>query len=133
MQKRNHIARAAAYAAGLATLGLVLASGAVRCPVAALLHQPCPGCGTRRALLALLSLDFASVIQLNPVAPIVAVAIAVIVIDGLWLVAREGHARDLGLRTATTWALRVLAVAVVLEVPIWALRFFGLLGGPVPV
>jgi hypothetical protein len=134
-----NLARASGYAATIAALGVLLASGVVRCPFAALTHQPCPGCGTTRAVRALLSLGvfsrgaWASVVRFNPVAPFVVLSIAVIVVEGLWLVVREGHAKNLGLRTATTWAMRALAVAVVLEVPIWALRFFGLFGGPVPV
>jgi hypothetical protein len=128
-----NLARASGYAAALAALGVVLASGVVRCPFAAILHQPCPGCGTTRAVRALLSLDFGAAFRFNPVAPFVVLSIAVIAVEGLWLVVREGHAKNLGLRTATTWAMRALAVAVVLEVPIWALRFFGLFGGPVPV
>jgi hypothetical protein len=125
--------RASGYAAAIAAGFYVLASGVVRCPFAAIFHQPCPGCGTTRAVRALLSLDFATAIHFNPMAPLVVLSVAVIVCEGLWLVVQEGHAKNLGMRTATTWALRVLAVAVVLEVPIWALRFFGLFGGPVPV
>ncbi len=82
---------------------------------------------------ALLQLDFAGAMRFNPVAPIVVAAVAVIVVDGLWLVVREGHAKNLGMRATSTWAMRALAVAILLEVPIWALRFFGLFGGPVPV
>ena len=46
---------------------------------------------------------------------------------------RDGHARDLAVRGVGHWAVRGLVVAVALELPIWALRFFGLFGGPVPV
>ncbi len=132
MQKRN-IARASAYATAIAALGVVLASGFVRCPFAALTHHPCPGCGSTRAVLALLSLDFVGALRFNPAAPLIALATSVVAAEGLWMVVRDGHAKKLGMGGASAWALRVLVAAVVLEVPIWALRFFGLFGGPVPV
>jgi hypothetical protein len=31
------------------------------------------------------------------------------------------------------WIVRALVLALVLEVVVWGLRFFGLFGGPVPV
>lgn len=137
MKKRSlepkNVARAVAYALAIAALAGVLASGAIRCPFAALTHHPCPGCGSTRSIRALLSLDFVSAFRFNPVAPILAIAIGVLVVEGLWSVARNGHAQELGLRGASRWALRALLVAIVLQIPIWALRFFGLFGGPVPV
>lgn len=122
-----------AYAGGIGAIAMVLASGAIRCPFATLTHQPCPGCGSTRAIRALLHLHIADAFRLNPVAPIVAMAVGVLVVEGLVSVAREGHARELGLRGASRWAIYALIAATVLEVPIWALRFFGLFGGPVPV
>ncbi len=129
----KNIARSAAYGAAICALAAVLSSGAMKCPVATLTHRPCPGCGSTRAVLALLHLDVAGAFRFNPVAPIVAVCIGVLVAEGLWSVARDGHARELGLRGASRYALYGLLVAIVLQIPIWALRFFGLFGGPVPV
>ena len=117
----------------MALVGLVLGSGVIRCPVASLTHHPCPGCGSTRAVLALLHLHFAEAFELNPLAPIIVGSIAVIAVEGLYLVVRDGHAKNLAVSGASRWALRALVVATLLEVPIWALRFFGLFGGPVPV
>jgi hypothetical protein len=127
------IGLAAAYAAGIAALGLVLGSGVIRCPFASLTHHPCPGCGSTRSVLALLSLHFGEAFRLNPAAPVIAVSTGVVILDGLFRVLRDGHAKDLGMTGPARWALRALVIATVLEVPIWALRFFGLFGGPVPV
>lgn len=117
----------------MAVVGLVLGSGLIGCPVARLTHHPCPGCGSTRAVLALLHLHFGEAFELNPIAPIIVASIAVIAGEGLYLVVRDGHAKNLAVSGASRWALRVLVVATVLEVPIWALRFFGLFGGPVAV
>ncbi len=81
----------------------------------------------------MLSLDFATAMRFNPMAPVITLAVAVLAVDGILRILRDGQARDLAVRGTGAWALRVLIVAVLLEMPIWALRFFGLFGGPVPV
>jgi hypothetical protein len=136
MKKKSlgtRIALASAYATGIAALAAVLGSGLIRCPFAAMTHTPCPGCGSTRAVLALLHLHFGEALRFNPSAPIVAICVGVLVAEGLWMVLRDGHAQELALRGPGRWALTGLVVAVVLQFPIWALRFFGLFGGPVPV
>ncbi len=117
----------------MAAIALVLGSGVVQCPFAAMTHEPCPGCGSTRSVLALLHLHVGQAFFLNPSAPIVVASVSVIAAEGLYLVARDGHAKDLAVRGASRWALRALVLATILQVPIWALRFFGLFGGPVPV
>ncbi len=136
MQKRSlpsRIALASGYAAGIAAIGALLLSGAFRCPFAAMTHQPCPGCGSTRAVVALLHLHPIEALRFNPSAPIVAISVGVLAAEGLFRVVRDGHAKDLALEGPGRWALRALVIAVVLQLPIWALRFFGLFGGPVPV
>jgi len=136
MQKRSlpvRAALAAAYATGVAAVVLVLGSGVIRCPFAAVTHHPCPGCGSTRAVLALVSLHVGEAFRLNPSAPIIAASVGVIVVEGFVRVLRDGHARDLAVRGVGSWAVRALVVAVLLEIPVWALRFFGLFGGPVAV
>ena len=129
----SRIALASAYAAAIGAFGALLGSGLVRCPFAAATHMPCPGCGSTRAVLALLHLHFGEALRFNPTAPIIAACIGVLIVEGLWMVVRDGHARDLAVTGAGRWAIRGIVVAVALQFPIWALRFFGLFGGPVPV
>jgi hypothetical protein len=129
----SRIALASAYAAGIAALCGVLASGLFRCPFATMTHMPCPGCGSTRAVIACMHFHFADALRMNPSAPIIALSASVLVVEGLWMVIRDGHARDLAVRGAGRWALRALVVATALQFPIWALKFFGLFGGPVPV
>jgi Protein of unknown function (DUF2752) len=129
----SRVGLAALYAAGIAAIGLVLGSGLIRCPFAAMTHTPCPGCGSTRAVLALLHLHVGEAMRFNPTAPIIAICIGVLTVEGLWMVVRDGHARDLAVNGPGRWAIRGIVVAVMLQFPIWALRFFGLFGGPVPV
>lgn len=136
MKKKSlgtRIALASAYAAGIAALAGVLGSGLIRCPFATVTHMPCPGCGSTRAVLALMHFHFGEALRFNPSAPIIAICVGALVVEGLWRVIRDGHAHDLAMRGPSRWALTGLVVAVALQVPIWALRFFGLFGGPVPV
>lgn len=130
---RRRVVRATLSAVVMAAFAAVMLSGVVQCPVASLTHHPCPGCGSTRAVRALLSLDFATAFRFNPAAPVVAGCIGVLALEGLWLVARDGNAGRLAMRPPGSWALRVLVVAMVAEFVIWALRFLGLFGGPVPV
>jgi hypothetical protein len=136
MKKKSlpkRIALASLYAAGIGAVGVLLGSGLIRCPFAALTHMPCPGCGSTRAVLALLHLHFGEALRFNPSAPLMALCVGVLTIEGLWMVVRDGHARDLAVSGVGRWAVRGIVVAVALQLPIWALRFFGLFGGPVPV
>lgn len=95
--------------------------------------MPCPGCGSTRAVLALLHGDLEGVVRYNPLGPVVAVLIGVLALDVLRSVLLHGDVRSAGQgRLGGTIKLGVLLVAG-LEVVLWVARFFGVLGGPVPV
>ncbi|HSQ65080.1 MAG TPA: DUF2752 domain-containing protein [Polyangiaceae bacterium] len=130
---RRRIARASLYVVVLAAFAGMMLSGVFQCPVARLTHHPCPGCGSTRAVRALLSLDFGAAFRFNPAAPLVAACIGALALEGLWLVARDGDASRLAMRPPGSWALRALVVAMFAQFVIWGLRFLGLFGGPVPV
>lgn len=125
--------RAAGAAIGLAASALLLGSGRVECAFAKMLHAPCPACGSTRATLALLHLDLGQALRFNPAAPVVVLLLAVLAVRGVFLLARDGNVQALGEGKVGGWILRGLVGALVLEVVVWALRFFGLFGGPVPV
>jgi hypothetical protein len=105
----------------------------MHCPFAMVTHLPCPGCGSTRAVRAALSLDLAGALRFNPMAPFITLCVGVVAGEALFRILRDGQVRDLAMQGPSAWAVRTLAVCVVLELPIWALRFFGLFGGPVPV
>lgn len=83
---------------------------------------PCPACGLTRAALAALRLDFATALRWNPLAP------ALIAATGV-TVALAFFASEAAWRRAVMIVTGAAGVALVL---VWALRFAGLFGGPVP-
>lgn len=131
--RRWYPLRAAALALSLGAGFLFLASGKVRCAFAATFHIPCPACGSTRAALALLRGDPLGAMRFNPAAPFIVATLAVLMVRGVWLMAADGNVQRLGEGLVGTWTLRLLVAFLVLEVLVWALRFFGLFGGPVPV
>lgn len=113
----------------LRPVGPVLAIGAVlalvpypTCLVRLALGIPCPACGLTRAGLALCHFDLAAAQRFHPLAAallVVTIATAIVaflVDDALW---------KRVVRIVTSGA----GVALIL---VWALRFAGLFGGPVP-
>jgi uncharacterized membrane protein len=92
------------------------------CIVRLALGIPCPACGLTRAGLALAHLDLAAAQRFHPLAAAllgvtIAMAVAAFIADdALWRRA---------VRVVTSGA----GVALIL---VWALRFVGLFGGPVP-
>jgi len=125
--------RASLLAVLLAAFGALLYAQSIPCFFARLFHVPCPGCGSTRAVLALLHGDLEGVVRYNPLGPVVAVLIGVLALDVLRSVLLHGDVRSAGQgRLGGTIKLGVLLVAG-LEVVLWVARFFGVLGGPVPV
>lgn len=115
----------------LCAIGLVVLSP-LRwpCPMATLAHVPCPTCGMTRATRLALHGDFAGATLMHPlvwlVVPLLAAALAVEVVGYV----RTGEWGAAGnVRGAT---LAMIATSVLLFV-VWIARFFGALGGPVPV
>lgn len=93
------------------------------CPTRIVLGIPCPGCGLTRAGLAVAHLDFASAQHLSPLSVPLVVVTALMVLTAF--VARDG-----------IWKRAVSIVSVSFGVAllvVWALRFAGFFGGPVPI
>jgi hypothetical protein len=111
----------------MAALGLSgVALGWIRCPMAALYHIPCPGCGMTRALRLLAAGDVGASLHMHPLAvPALVAGVAV-------TAAAAQPARPL-VRGLTPLALRGAAVVYAATLVLWVLRWFGVLGGPVPV
>jgi len=126
-------ASAIGVAVGGAALVAALYSGVFACPVARYAKMPCPACGSTRAIWAVLHGDLHEVLRMNPVAPIAVVLLAIVgarAVHATWTTgsaraATEGRVGN-ALTTALVWVVGV-------QILVWALRMFGLLGGPVPV
>ncbi|MCS6901310.1 MAG: DUF2752 domain-containing protein [Myxococcales bacterium] len=85
-------------------------------------HIPCPACGLTRAGLRLLSLDLEGATRFQPLAVPLLVLFLATLAAAPWL---EDH----------RWKIlvnRSSAAAGVGLVVVWALRFLGFFGGPVP-
>jgi hypothetical protein len=104
-----------------------------RCSAARLFHRPCPGCGMTRAVRFFLAGDFGASFHMHPLAlPMLALWAAVMGTtvwttwtSGTPLAALEGRSG----RRLMTAVVVLYGAAVVL----WIARWFGFLGGPVPV
>ena len=130
---RVRLGRAALLAVVLAAVAFVLGAVHVPCGFARLLHMPCPGCGSTRAMLALASGDWASVLRYNPLAPFMTLLVVLLAVQAMASVVQTGTLRRVGDGMIGLLVSRGVLVVAALEVALWLARFGGLLGGPVPV
>jgi hypothetical protein len=98
------------------------------CPVALVGRIPCPGCGMTRAALALAHGDVHAATRMNPLAIVVVPMSAVLFCFGAFHYLRDGRTRLGELWPTIAGAGVGVALAIV-----WALRWFGLFGGPVAI
>jgi hypothetical protein len=125
--------RAGGALAVFGVIGAILYAKGMPCVFAHLFHVPCPGCGSTRAVLALLSGDLHGMLVYNPLGPAAALLIGILAAQALASVVVHGDLRGAGQgRLGQVVKVCVLVVAVA-EVVVWIARFFGALGGPVPV
>lgn len=127
------VRRALLTAGGLGVFGALLWAKALPCAFARVFHTPCPGCGSTRAVLALVRGDVHDLLRYNPLGPAVAVLLVVLGAQSFVSVLSHGDFRDAGAGRLGDVLKRVLVLVFVLEVGLWIARFFGALGGPVPV
>ncbi len=116
----------------IAGYAAVITTGLFRCPVASLVHAPCPTCGATRSSLALLHGDLHGVL-LNPFAPVMLALLGGFAARLVFVSVRDGHAGRFGEGRLVSLMLRVLLVTLGLAIVVWIARFFGAFGGPVPV
>jgi Protein of unknown function (DUF2752) len=116
-----------------ALMALLLRWRVPLCPLAFWFHLPCPGCGMTRASLCMLRGDFATAMRFHPLSPVLfPVATAVLAANSFAYV-RTGHwgyVESFRYKRAIM-LFTISMVAIVIAV--WAMRFLGYFGGPVPV
>lgn len=126
--------RRVAVAVGLfGLLGALLYAKAVPCAFAGMFHTPCPGCGSTRAVVALLHGDVHGAIHHNPLGPVTALLLGVLGAQALASVFAHGDLRGAGAGRLGLVVKGAIVVVAALQTLVWIGRFFGLLGGPVPV
>jgi hypothetical protein len=116
----------------LGAAGAAAALGLVRCPLAALYHIPCPGCGMTRAMVLLVTGHVAASLRMNAFAAPVALASAALALAALDE-APTGKAGGAQSRSRLRAALAAATITYGAAVALWALRWLGMFGGPVPV
>lgn len=109
----------------LGIAALLVVFGLARCPVAMLLHQPCPGCGSTRSIGALAHGDVHGFLRYNPTALFTVTALVIAAISTL-------HPSKNSARNERI-AVTVIAVVACVQFAVWLARFGGFAGGPVPV
>lgn len=115
------------------TAVLPVAFGFKQCTVARVFHQPCPGCGLTRAAHLFLDGQFAASLHMHPlVVPIIAshAILAVATVHATWTTGTPFYFYQTKLGRASLWFIGCVYGAAIL---LWIARFFGALGGPVPV
>ena len=110
----------------------VIANGVLRCPMASMFHIPCPTCGATRSTLALVAGDLHGAL-LNPAAPLLVALVGGFAIRLVHVAGRDGHVRAFDAHPLVRAMLRAFVGVLLFATALWALRFFGLFGGPVPV
>ncbi|MFO7181762.1 MAG: DUF2752 domain-containing protein [Pseudomonadota bacterium] len=128
------VVRAALVALLAALFALAVAFEAPLCPTAALFGVPCPGCGLTRATLRLLRGDVHGALRFHPLVPVLAPLVAFVLGAAIVRFVAGPRVRLPRLfppRHPLVTGLGVLLLVAVLGV--WAARFFGAFGGPVPV
>ncbi len=117
-------------AAIFGSLGSLLLSNAPLCPVAATVHHPCPGCGLTRATFAAAHFDFGRAWELHPFAFGMSPLLFLSAMFASVTYLKDGDAR------LPKWFRPVFTrgglALILLMVPFWIARFYGLHGGPVP-
>ena len=131
--RTDRYVRAGIFAVVLGVFGFLLASAHVPCGFARIFRMPCPGCGSTRAMLALAHGDLGSFVRYNPMAPFMTLLVTVLVVQAFASLVTTGTFRRVGDGGVGNLLSRGAIVIGVIEFVIWAARFGGFLGGPVPV
>jgi hypothetical protein len=133
MQAGASISRALLVLAAWVVGALPTALGWQRCVVATLLHRPCPGCGMTRAMQLLAAGHVEASLHMHPLAVPVLTAGSLFVASTVWTTFRTGSPVTVYASRFGRAAIGLLAIVYVLAIVLWALRWFGYFGGPVPV
>jgi hypothetical protein len=130
--KSRREGRAVRLALLAAALAAAVALGIPLCPFAIVTRLPCPGCGLTRATLALLHGHLHESLRYHPLAVVVSPVVVgafsynafTYIMQGRWSAAEAAQGR---------WITLFAIVVGTAMIGIWIARFFGALGGPVPV
>jgi len=106
--------------------------GAQQCTFARAFHAPCPGCGMTRAVRLLLAGDVRGSLHMHALAVPVLLAWGAFALSTVWATYRFGYPLIHRTRSGRA-AIALLVVTYAASLALWALRWMGHFGGPVPV
>lgn len=130
---RANVRAAALVAATWIVTAIPVMLGVSRCPVARLLHEPCPGCGMTRAIELLMHGELGASLAMHPLAvPTLLVQLAFAVVTVV-VTLRRGTPFVLWQVRAARVTVYAAAIVFGLDLLLWIARFCGAAHGPVPV
>jgi hypothetical protein len=122
--------RALVPLAGATALAIHLYRSVWQCPIAYVLHVPCPTCGISRAARALVRLNADEAFHAHPLVFLVVPYLFALVLTEAYAFVLRGELGTFLARRAARVVGFGLCVALFV---LWIARFFGALGGPVRV
>jgi hypothetical protein len=130
---RGRLKRAGIVALATSPLVAALALRLPVCPTATFLNVPCPGCGLTRATVAALGGQLGEALALHPLVFLLTPLYLGFVLTAVYTYVR-GPEPGRRLHPALGKLVGVvMGIALVLMIGVWAARFFGWFGGPVPL
>jgi len=122
--------RAVRVAAIYGAVAALVASKAPLCPMAKVVHQPCPGCGLTRATLELAHGDFAAAFALHPLSILISPLFVFVVLKLTKSYIWTGRMIS---KREPAWVYPAWGVLSLVMIALWAARFLGAFGGPVAI
>jgi hypothetical protein len=130
---RGRLKRAGIIALVTSPLAAALALRLPICPTATFMNVPCPGCGLTRATVLAATGEISQALALHPLVFLLTPLYIAFMFAAVYTYVRGPKpSRRMHPHLGTLVGV-VMSVALVLMVGVWALRFFGYFGGPVPL
>lgn len=130
---RGRVKRALIVTAAVSPFVVALGLRLPVCPSATFLGVPCPGCGLTRATLTAFDGRLMDAFQLHPLFFFVTPLYVGFIVTAAWTYVRGPDPSRRPNPHLGKIIGAIMGLALVLMLAVWVARFFGWLGGPVPV
>ncbi len=109
------------------------AAGIKRCTIAAVFHVPCPGCGLTRSAHSLMDGHVIESLRMHPLLVPILLSNSLVALATIVATWKDGSPFYFYRDRLGRFTLWFVGIVYALAIIVWIARFFGLLGGPVPV